>query len=129
MDYRPLSSRSELYIKLIWLVAILATWPRKFSCDFFYWGLPNTYGYNNVVATELNPAPTDKTQQMIFAWMPWIFMFLLGQFSSGLVIYWVANNIITFAQQYFIMASQGVKPDIFGNIVSSFKKEGASKEN
>jgi YidC/Oxa1 family membrane protein insertase len=56
-------------------------------------------------------------------------MFLLGQFSSGLVIYWVANNIITFAQQYFIMTSQGVKPDIFGNILSSFKKEGASKEN
>ena len=41
---------------------------------------------------KLNPAPTDKTQAMIFAWMPWIFMFMLGTFASGLVIYWVANN-------------------------------------
>jgi YidC/Oxa1 family membrane protein insertase len=30
---------------------------------------------------------------MIFAWMPFFFMFLLGQFASGLVIYWVANNV------------------------------------
>ena len=37
---------------------------------------------------KLNPAPTDKTQAMIFAWMPWVFMFMLGQFSAGLVIYW-----------------------------------------
>ena len=71
---------------------------------------------------KLNPAPTDKTQAIIFAWMPWVFMFMLGQFSSGLVIYWVANNTITFIQQYFIMKSQGVSPDIFGNIFSGFKK-------
>ena len=57
---------------------------------------------------KLNPAPTDKTQAMIFAWMPWIFMFMLGSFASGLVIYWVANNTITFVQQYTIMRSQGV---------------------
>ena len=88
---------------------------------------PILMGITMWLQQKLNPAPTDKTQQMIFAWMPWIFMFLLGQFSSGLVIYWVANNVITFAQQYFIMASQGVKPDIFGNILNSFKKESASK--
>lgn len=90
---------------------------------------PILMGITMWMQQKLNPAPTDKTQQMIFAWMPWIFMFLLGQFSSGLVIYWVANNVITFAQQYFIMTSQGVKPDIFGNIINSFKKESASKEN
>ena len=60
---------------------------------------------------KLNPAPTDKTQAMIFAWMPWIFMFMLGSFASGLVIYWVANNIITFTQQYTIMRSQGVSAE------------------
>ena len=51
-----------------------------------------------------------------------VFMFMLGQFASGLVIYWVANNTITFIQQYAIMASQGVKPDIFGNIKETFKR-------
>ena len=59
---------------------------------------------------------------MVFAWMPWMFMFLLGSFASGLVIYWVANNIITFVQQYAIMRSQGVKPDVFGNIIAGFRR-------
>jgi YidC/Oxa1 family membrane protein insertase len=55
--------------------------------------------------------------------MPWVFMFMLGSFASGLVIYWIANNTITFIQQYAIMRSQGYKPDVFGNILSSFKRE------
>jgi YidC/Oxa1 family membrane protein insertase len=71
---------------------------------------------------KLNPAPTDKTQAMIFAWMPWIFMFMLGNFAVGLVIYWVANNTITFTQQYIIMRSQGVKPDLMGNILGPLRK-------
>ena len=71
---------------------------------------------------KLNPQPTDPTQKMVFAWMPWIFMFMLGSFASGLVIYWIANNIITFAQQYVIMRGHGHKPDVFGNIISGFRK-------
>jgi YidC/Oxa1 family membrane protein insertase len=58
---------------------------------------------------KLNPAPTDPTQAMIFAWMPWIFMFMLGSFASGLVLYWIANNTITFIQQYAIMRSHGLQ--------------------
>ena len=60
---------------------------------------------------------------MIFAWMPWVFMFMLGTFASGLVVYWIANNTITFTQQYLIMRSQGVKPDVFGNIRAGFKRK------
>jgi YidC/Oxa1 family membrane protein insertase len=103
--------------------------PESFLVIFSIGVYPILMGITMWLQQKLNPAPADKTQQMIFAWMPWVFMFLLGQFSSGLVIYWVANNIITFTQQYFIMASQGIKPDIFGNIISSFKKVRASKEN
>ena len=77
---------------------------------------PILMGVTMWLQQKLNPAPTDKTQAMIFAWMPWVFMFMLGQFSAGLVIYWVANNLIQFGQQYIIMYSQGVRPDIFGNI-------------
>ena len=84
---------------------------------------PILMGITMWMQQKLNPAPTDKTQAMIFAWMPWVFMFMLGQFASGLVIYWVANNTITFIQQYAIMASQGVKPDIFGNIKETFKRK------
>ncbi|UPH72585.1 membrane protein insertase YidC [Abyssibius alkaniclasticus] len=77
---------------------------------------PILMGVTMWMQQKLNPAPTDKTQATIFAWMPWVFMFMLGTFASGLVIYWVANNTLTFLQQYFIMRSQGVKPDIWGNI-------------
>ena len=77
---------------------------------------------------KLNPAPTDPTQQMIFAWMPWVFMFMLGGFASGLVLYWIANNIITFVQQYAIMRSHGAKPDVFGNIKSGLKRKKADAD-
>ena len=88
---------------------------------------PILMGVTMWLQQKLNPTPTDPTQAMIFAWLPWIFMFMLGGFASGLVIYWVANNTITFVQQYLIMRSQGVKPDVFGNILSSFKRNKASE--
>ena len=87
--------------------------------------LPLALGISMWLQQKLNPSPTDPTQKMIFAWMPWVFMFMLGSFASGLVLYWIANNVITFAQQYLIMRSQGYKPDVFGNILSSFKRDKA----
>ncbi len=84
--------------------------------------LPILLGVSMWLQQKLNPAPTDPAQKMIFAWMPWVFMFMLGQFASGLVLYWITNNTITFTQQYFIMRMQGYKPDVFGNIVSGFRK-------
>ena len=84
--------------------------------------LPLLLGISMFMQQQLNPAPTDATQKMIFAWMPWVFMFMLGGFASGLVVYWIANNTITFIQQYAIMRSQGVKADVFGNITNILKK-------
>ncbi len=87
--------------------------------------LPILLGITMWLQQKLNPAPTDPTQAAVFAWMPWIFMFMLGGFASGLVVYWIANNIITFVQQYLIMRSHGHRPDIFGNIRSGFAKKPA----
>jgi YidC/Oxa1 family membrane protein insertase len=87
--------------------------------------LPILLGVSMWLQQKLNPSPTDPTQAMIFAWMPWVFMFMLGSFASGLVIYWIANNLITFTQQYLIMRSQGFKPDVFGNIRQSFQRKKA----
>jgi len=84
--------------------------------------LPILLGISMFLQQKLNPAPADPTQKMIFAWMPWVFMFMLGGFASGLVVYWITNNTITFTQQYLIMRSQGYTPDVFGNIKSGFKK-------
>ncbi|AHM03987.1 Inner membrane protein translocase component YidC, long form [Roseibacterium elongatum DSM 19469] len=85
--------------------------------------LPLLLGVSMWLQQKLNPQPTDPTQAAIFAWLPWVFMFMLGSFASGLLVYWIANNTITFIQQYTIMRSQGYKPDVFGNIRSSFKRK------
>ncbi|WP_127115596.1 membrane protein insertase YidC [Shimia sediminis] len=90
--------------------------------------LPILLGISMWLQQKLNPAPTDPTQQMIFAWMPWVFMFMLGSFASGLVLYWITNNVITFTQQYLIMRSHGYKPDVFGNIKGSFKRKEKAKD-
>ncbi len=87
--------------------------------------LPILLGISMWLQQKLNPAPTDQAQAMIFAWMPWVFMFMLGHFASGLVLYWITNNLITFTQQNLIMRSHGAKPDIFGNIKAGFKKKPA----
>ena len=78
--------------------------------------LPILLGISMWLQQKLNPAPSDPIQQQIFAWMPWVFMFMLGGFASGLVVYWITNNTITFVQQYLIMWNHGKRPDIFGNI-------------
>ncbi len=83
---------------------------------------PILLGISMWLQQKLNPTPADKTQAMIFTWMPWLFMFMLGRFASGLVIYWVANNTITFTQQYLIMRSQGVKPNVLGNMLAPLRK-------
>ena len=98
--------------------------PTSIMALIFIGILPLLLGISMWLQQKLNPAPTDPTQQMIFAWMPWIFMFMLGGFASGLVIYWIANNVITFTQQYFIMWNHGYKPDLWGNIKG--KKQPAS---
>ncbi|MEE2773466.1 MAG: membrane protein insertase YidC [Pseudomonadota bacterium] len=110
------------FLNLFGLLPFSPPDPGSFFAIFSIGVYPILMGVTMWLQQKLNPAPTDKTQAMIFAWMPWVFMFMLGQFASGLVLYWVANNAITFVQQYAIMASQGVKPDIFGNIISSFRK-------
>jgi YidC/Oxa1 family membrane protein insertase len=87
--------------------------------------LPIILGVTMWLQQKLNPAPTDPVQQSIFAWMPWVFMFMMAGFASGLIVYWITNNSITFIQQYIIMRSHGHRPDIFGNIRSSVVRKPA----
>ena len=108
-------------MNLFGLLPFDAPEPTSLLALIFIGILPILLGISMWLQQKLNPAPTDPTQQMIFAWMPWIFMFMLGGFASGLVIYWIANNVITFSQQYIIMRNHGYKPDIWGNIKGTNK--------
>ena len=109
-------------LNLFGLLPFAAPDPTSIMALIFIGILPLILGISMWLQQKLYPAPTDPTQAMIFAWMPWVFMFMLGTFASGLIVYWIANNLITFAQQYAIMRSQGYKPDVFGNIISGFKR-------
>ena len=111
------------FINLFGLLPYAAPAPGSFLSLIFIGVLPILLGVSMWLQQKLNPAPTDPTQKMIFAWMPWVFMFMLGSFASGLVLYWIANNVITFIQQYAIMRSHGAKPDVFGNIRASIKRD------
>jgi len=113
-------------LNLFGLLPFDAPAPESFLAILSIGVFPVLMGITMWLQQKLNPAPTDKTQQQIFAWMPWVFMFMLGRFASGLVLYWVANNTITFIQQYTIMRTQGIKPDVLGNVLGRFKKKKSS---
>jgi YidC/Oxa1 family membrane protein insertase len=51
---------------------------------------------------RLNPTAMDPVQQQIFAFMPWILMFVMAPFAAGLLLYWVTSNILTVAQQSYL---------------------------
>ena len=70
---------------------------------------PVAMGISMWVQQKLNPAPTDAMQAKIFAFFPLFLTVILAPFPSGLVIYWTVNNILTMAQQVFIMKRTTVK--------------------
>ena len=73
---------------------------------------PVAMGVSMWVQQKLNPAPTDPMQAKIFMFFPLFLTVILAPFPSGLVIYWTVNNILTMAQQVFIMKRTTVKTAI-----------------
>ena len=70
---------------------------------------PVAMGISMWIQQKLNPAPTDAMQAKIFMFFPLFLTVILAPFPSGLVIYWTVNNILTMAQQLFIMKRTTVK--------------------
>jgi len=64
---------------------------------------PIMMGLSMFFQMRLNPPPPDPVQAKIFQFMPLIFTFLLATFPAGLVIYWTWNNLLSMAQQWYIM--------------------------
>jgi YidC/Oxa1 family membrane protein insertase len=51
---------------------------------------------------KLNPAQMDPMQQQVFAIMPWMMMFIMAPFAAGLLVYWITNNCLSMAQQWWL---------------------------
>ena len=70
---------------------------------------PILMGISMFIQQKLNPAPTDAMQAKIFMFFPLFLTIILAPFPAGLVIYWTINNVLTMAQQLFIMKRTKVK--------------------
>ncbi len=65
------------------------------------------YGVTMALMYTLTPQTAGGGEQAemmakMMKFMPWIFMFILAPFATGLLVYWVWNNVLSFAQQYYI---------------------------
>lgn len=78
-------------------------WYKDLSIMDPYFVLPIIMGASMWVQQKLNPpAMQDPMQQKIFMYLPLIFTVMFLFFPAGLVLYWVVNNILSIAQQWFI---------------------------
>jgi YidC/Oxa1 family membrane protein insertase len=72
---------------------------------------------------KMNPEPTDPMQKQVFTWMPLVLTFTLGNFASGLVIYWSWSNVLSVIQQGAIMKRAGAKIELWDNLIGMFRKK------
>lgn len=84
---------------------------RLFSFDFSIplmeppYGIPVLtiiMGATMFLQQKMTPTPGDPTQAKMMTFMPLIFTFIFINFSSGLVLYWLVNNLASIAQQSYV---------------------------
>jgi len=86
-----------------WMPVILLIGPLA-----ILYGLTMSLMYTLSSPPSMGASEQAQLQAKIFKWMPWIFMFVLAGFPAGLLLYWIWNNILSFAQQYWITRKNGV---------------------
>ena len=64
---------------------------------------PIILGVTMWLQQKLNPAVLDPIQRQVFAIMPWMFMFIMAPFAAGLQLYWIVNNLLSIAQQAYML--------------------------
>ena len=75
-------------------------WVTDLSAKDPYYILPIVMGITMVIQQKMTPTSLDPKQNKIMMLMPVIFTFMFLNFASGLVLYWLVNNVLTIAQQY-----------------------------
>ena len=77
-------------------------WIHDLSVRDPYFVLPLLMGATMIVQYKLNPMPPDPIQAKIMMALPVVFTFFFAFFPSGLVLYWLVNNLLSIAQQWVI---------------------------
>ena len=112
----PILVQIPVFISLYWVLmgtvemrhAPWLLWIQDLSSKDPYYVLPLIMGATMLIQTKLNPAPPDPVQAKVMLLMPIIFTGMFLFFPSGLVLYWVVNNVLSIAQQWHITrATQG----------------------
>jgi YidC/Oxa1 family membrane protein insertase len=83
------------FTDMVWLADLSARDP--------YYITPLIMGASMFLQQRLSPPMGDPTQAKIMMFMPVIFTFLFLGFPSGLVLYWLVNNILSMAQQWLMI--------------------------
>lgn len=79
-------------------------WITDLSMKDPYYVLPILMGISMLVQQKLTPSAGDPMQQKIMMILPVVFTFMFLNFASGLVLYWLVNNVLSIAQQIYINA-------------------------
>ena len=104
----PLLIQIPFFIAFYWVLlesveirqAPFYFWLDDLSSRDPYFVLPLIMGVVMFFQQKANPAPADPIQEKVFMFMPVMFTLLFAWFPSGLVLYWVTNSLLQFAQQW-----------------------------
>ena len=77
-------------------------WITDLSAKDPYYIFPIVMGATMVIQQRMTPTSLDPKQNKIMMLMPVIFTFMFLNFASGLVLYWLVNNILSIVQQIYI---------------------------
>ena len=100
--FRMLQSASELrFAEFLWIADLSAPDTLARIAGFPINLLPLFMGVTMFYQMKMMPTPTvDNMQAKMFKFMPFIFLVICYNFSSGLVLYWTVQNLFTIGQQY-----------------------------
>jgi YidC/Oxa1 family membrane protein insertase len=113
----PILVQIPVFIALYWVLLESVElrqaswfWIKDLSTPDPYFVLPLLMGVTMVIQYKLNPTPTDPIQQRIMQTLPVVFTVFFAFFPAGLVLYWLANNVLSIAQQWMINRQYGESP-------------------
>jgi YidC/Oxa1 family membrane protein insertase len=114
----PILVQMPVFIALYWVLqasvefrgAPWIGWIQDLSQHDPWLILPVLYAISMFITTKLNPAPADPMQAKMMLFMPLAFSLMFFFFPSGLVLYWVVNNVLSIGQQWVITKKFAAAP-------------------